>query len=378
MADPMDLPQLREAIEQVDRELLLNLRKRMELVEGVARAKVLGAIPLRDPPREEHVLRRVRQSAAELGLDPHQIERLYRLIMEMSVSRQQEWIHGLESAPLRVAYQGVEGSFSHLAAQARYSGRKGGALLTGYESLREAAESVRSGAADLALIPIENTTAGSMNETYDLLAEGSLSITAEVVAQIEHRLLMLPGSKLEQLRTVLSHPQALAQCEPFLRTVPWIRPQAEFDTAGAARKVSQSNDPTMAAIASESAGRRFGLEVLPRSIQGDRGHYTRYVQVALEAGPIQPSIACKTSLLVVLDNQAGTLGEVLTLFARHRVSLSKIESRPIPGEPWKYRFYLDVEGHSASKELGDALEQVRPLTSTLRILGSYPKEESVG
>ncbi len=373
MSEPVDLPALRDAISGVDRDILIALRKRMELVERVAQAKLSNAIPLRDPPREEQVLERVRVAAAELSLDPHQIERLYRQIMDMSVSRQQDWIHGLQTAPLRVAYQGVEGSYSHLAAQARHSGRKGGVLLTGHDTLREVVESLKKGKADLALMPIENTTAGSMNETYDLLAEGGLCIAAELVTQVEHRLLALPGAKLEALRTVLSHPQAFVQCEAFLRTVPWIRPEPEFDTAGAARKVSEGRDPSVSAIASESAAERFGLEVLPYSIQGGGGQFTRYVEIALELAPVAPGIACKTSLLVVLDHRPGTLGQVLTLFARHGVNLSKIESRPIPGEPWKYRFYLDLEGHCASKELSAALEEVRTLSSQLRVLGSYPK-----
>ena len=373
MSEPVDLPALREAISQVDREILSQLRKRMELVEGVARSKLSNAIPLRDPPREEQVIARVREAAAQLSLDPHQIERLYRLIMEMSVSRQQDWIHTLQSVPLRVAYQGVEGSYSHLAAQARYRGRAGGVLLEGHDTLRGAVESLKKGKADLALVPIENTTAGSMNETYDLLAEGGIWIAAEVVTQVEHRLLTLPGVKLEELRTVLSHPQALIQCEPFLRTVPWISPQAEFDTAGAARKVSEGGDRTVAAIASESAAQRFGLQTLATSIQGSGGQFTRYVEVALEAASVPPGTVCQTSLLAVLDHRPGTLGQVLSLFARHGLNLSKIESRPISGQPWKYRFYLDLEGHSASKELTAALEEVRPLTSELRLLGSYPK-----
>src|SRR5262245_5599690 len=176
MSPTPDLQALREAIEAVDRRVLEVLRERMGLADGIASAKLEQASPLRDRPREEHVLQRVRHLAVELGIDAHEIERLYRLILEMSVARQQGYLASLDTLPLRIAYQGVEGSNSHLAAQRRYAGRPGGALLAGYETFRGAADAVRDGQADVALLPIENSTAGSINETYDLLSEDALSI----------------------------------------------------------------------------------------------------------------------------------------------------------------------------------------------------------
>src|SRR3954447_23206176 len=234
-----DLQALRESIEEIDHEILDHLRRRMDLVEEVAAAKLQTASPFRDPLREDQVFQRVRHAAVERGLDPHEVERLYRVLLEMSVAHQQAHVRSLAAAPLRVAYQGVEGSYSHLTAQRRYAGLAEGVLLEGFETFRGAVEAVRGGTADRALLPIENTTAGSINEVYDLLAEGGLTITAEVVSRIEHCLLGLPGARVEDLRTVLSHPQGLLQCEDFLRVSPWIRPQTEFDTAGSARKVRE-------------------------------------------------------------------------------------------------------------------------------------------
>ena len=286
-----DLQELREELEGLDRRILELVRARMEVVERVAAAKLEAASPLRDRLREEHVLQRVRHAAAELGLDPHEIERLYRQLIEMSVARQQGFIASLDSAPLRVAYQGVEGSNSHLAAQRRYGGRRGGVLLTGHETFREAVAALQEGAADLALLPIENSTAGSINDTYDLLAEGGITITAEVVSAVEHCLLGLPGARVEDLRQVLSHPQALLQCAGFLRGAPWIEPRAEFDTAGAARKVREANDPRLAAIASAEAAALHGLEILRRGIQTEAVNYTRFVEVALHPIPCPPGAA---------------------------------------------------------------------------------------
>jgi chorismate mutase / prephenate dehydratase len=370
---PRDLQSLREALEGVDRELLAILKRRMGLVEEVAEAKLAGAFPFRDLLREEHVLQRVRHLAVEHQLDAHEVERLYRVVMEMSVARQQAHVRGLPTTPLRVAYQGVEGSYSHLTAQRRYGGRAGGALLSGCESFRAVVEQVTSGAADLALLPIENTTAGSINETYDLLAEGGITITGEVVSHIEHCLLGLPGATVEQLRRVLSHPQALLQCQSFLAAAPWLTAEAEFDTAGAARKVREGGDPVVAAIASEAAGRTFGLAVLQRGIQTQQGNFTRFVEVATTPAPCPPDASCKTSLLLALEDRPGALGEVLGELGRRGVNLTKLESRPVPGSPWRYRFYLDLEGHAAGDRVSGALAAIAAMASDFRVLGTYPR-----
>ena len=374
-ADKRDLQALREEMESIDRDLLQQFRRRMALSEEIAIYKIDNAFPFRDKQREEELLLRIRHHAAELSLDAHGMEQLYRLILEMSIAHQHAHIRDLETTPLRVAYQGIEGSNSHLAAQRHYKNQKGGVLLTGYETFRAAADAVLDGTVDVALLPIENSTAGSINQTYELLGEGGLTINAEVVSQVEHCLLAISGTKIEDLRSVLSHPQALLQCEQFLRERPWLKPQAEFDTAGAARKVRESNDRTQAAIASESAGRAFGLELLARGIQTQQSNYTRFVEVAREAAPCPPGVACKTSLVLVTAHKPGALGEVIVAFARRGVNLSKLESRPIPSRPFEYQFYLDIDGHAASEAVTETLREIQSqeLTHELRILGTYPK-----
>jgi len=377
MTATRDLQTLRESIEAVDREILASIRQRMSLVEEVVGAKLDAAVPFRDPPREELVLQRVRHAAVEQGLDAHEVERLYRVILEMSVAHQRAHVRSLATAPLRVTYQGVEGSYSHLTAQRRYAGTPEGVLLEGCETFRAAARAVREGTADLALLPIENTTAGSINETYDLLAEGGLTITAEEVSRIEHCLVALPGTRIEDLRTVISHPQALHQCEDFLHSVPWMRARTEFDTAGAARKVRDSGDRTVAAIASEAAGALFGLEVLRRSIQSQEGNYTRFVELSPHPVPCPSGTPAKTSLLIVLGHRPGTLAELLGLLSRRGINLTKIESRPVPSTPWQYRFYLDVEGHAAEDPIRSALDEAREHTTEIRLLGTYPSAPSI-
>ncbi|HSS49571.1 MAG TPA: prephenate dehydratase domain-containing protein, partial [Thermoanaerobaculia bacterium] len=165
------------------------------------------------------------------------------------------------------------------------------------------------------------------------------------------------------------------QCQEFLHGVPWIAARAEFDTAGSARKVRERNDPTMGAIAGESAARVFGLEILRRSIQTQEGNFTRFVELSLHAEACPPETPARTSLLLILAHRSGSLAEVLTLLSQRGVNLAKLESRPIPSSPWKYRFYLDVEGNAARDPVRGALEEIRPHTTELRVLGSYPAAE---
>jgi chorismate mutase / prephenate dehydratase len=376
MPEP-DLALLRDRIEAVDRQIIALLAERQKIVEDVVAAKLVAASPLRDREREDLLLQRLRGLAVAAGLDAHQVERLYRVVMDMSVAHQEATVRNRADAPLRIAYQGVEGSFSHIAAQRRYGGRPSGALLAGHDTFRAAAEAVTSGAADLALLPIENTTAGSINETYDLLAAGSLHITGEVVSAIEHCLLALPGVELAELRTVISHPQALAQCHDLFATHAHLVPRADLDTAGAARRAAESNDRTLGAIASSAAARRYGLAVVAHGIQSATGNATRFVEVALRPAPVPEGAAAKTSLVFALADRPGVLGEILSQLAARNLSLTKLESRPIPEAPFTYRFYADVLGHAASQPFQAALDDIRPLTTELRVLGTYPAASAV-
>src|SRR3954468_4519986 len=281
-----DMVSLRDRIEAVDRQLIALVAERLKIVEEVAAAKLAAASPFRDREREDLLLQRLRGLAIAAGLDAHQIERLYRVIMDMSVAHQEATVRNRPNAPLRIAYQGVEGSYSHIAAQRRYAGRPGGALLTGHDTFRAAAEAVTTGVSDLALLPIENTTAGSINETYDLLAAGALHITGEVVSAIEHCLLALPGVALADLRVVISHPQALAQCHDFFAKHPHLTARPEVDTAGSARRVAAAGDRTLAAIASSAAAKTYGLAILEQGIQSSAGNATRFVEVGLRPAPV--------------------------------------------------------------------------------------------
>ena len=239
---------------------------------------------------------------------------------------------------------------------------------------------MRTGAADLALLPIENTTAGSINETYDLLAgaSGALHITGEVVSAIEHCLLALPGVALAELRVVRSHPQALAQCHVLFAAHPHLVARADVDTAGSARIVAESGDRTLGAIASAAAAQRYGLAIVQRGVQSAAGNATRFVEISPRPAPVDASAPAKTSLLIELQDRPGALGDILVRFAARGLSLTKLESRPIASAPWTYRFYADVSGHAASAAVLAALDDVRPLTRELRVLGTYAAAAAAG
>ncbi len=374
----MDLSTLRDRIDAVDRQIIALVAERLRIVEEVAVAKLEAASPFRDRGREESLLLKLREHATAAGVDAHQIERIYRVVMEMSVAHQELTVRNRPDAPLRIAYQGVEGSYSHLTAQRRYGTRPGGALLAGHDSFRAAAEAVIHGAADLALLPIENTTAGSINETYDLLADGALHITGEVVSAIEHCLLALPGVPLAELRVVLSHPQALAQCQAFFAEHTQLVARPELDTAGAARRVAQSGDRTLAAIASSAAAKAYGLAIVASKIQSAALNATRFVEISPRPAPVPHDAPAKTSLVFALADRPGALGEVLMRFAARGLSLTKLESRPIPSAPFTYRFYADVLGHASSAPFQAVLEDIALLTTELRVLGTYAADSTVG
>ena len=163
------------------------------------------------------------------------------------------------------------------------------------------------------------------------------------------------------------------QCEAFLRTMPWVKPQAEFDTAGSARKVKEGHARSIGAIASESAARVFGLDIVERAIQNQENNYTRFVEVAKEAASCPSDQPCKTSLVLATGHHPGDLGEVLRQFSSRSINLTKLESHPVPDRPFQYRFYLDIEGHALSQPVSDPLAVIKPLVAELHILGTYPQ-----
>ncbi|MEZ4256266.1 MAG: prephenate dehydratase [Polyangiales bacterium] len=377
-AVPDDLKKYRDALDAIDQRIVDDLAERQSIVAGVAKLKVDGSAPLRDRAREEAILTKLAERGEAAGLDRYYVVNVFRHVLEHSVRVQQEALVDADNPArqmdrtLSISYQGGEGAYSHIAAMRHFGARGVDVEYRGYASFREMLEAVRSHAADYGILPIENTTAGSINEAYDLLASMDLVLVGEEVQPVDHCLLVLPGTRLDQIRRVLSHPQAIAQCREFLDSLPDAKVEAYIDTALSAEKVKRDGDATQAAIASDEAGRIHGLDVLRRGIQNQPENFTRMVVVARAPLGFDPRIACKTSLIIATKHQEGALLLCLNVLADHGLNLTKLESRPRPNTPWEYLFYVDFEGNIADPRVKDAVERLREHTSYLKVLGTYP------
>jgi prephenate dehydratase len=274
----------------------------------------------------------------------------------------------------RVAFQGEPGAFSEAAAIQLLGERITPVPRATFDATFRA---IAEGAADALLVPVENSLAGSVVRVFDLLLESNLSIVAETILPIEMHLIAPPGATLAGIRSVASHPMALAQCERFFAAhAKWIRVPAE-DTAGSVREVLAGGDKSAAAIAGRRAAEHYRGVILAESIQDNPENFTRFVLLlpAKQAAENSNPDARKMTIAMRLAHRPGSLLAALEPFARHGVNMLKIESRPIHGRPWEYQFFLDVEAE-APECLEDALEGIRKATGELRVLGLYGAAQS--
>ena len=273
---------------------------------------------------------------------------------------------------LRVGYQGSEGAYSELAAKHHFTGAAKPLRCVGYHSFRQMLEALKSRELDYAVLPIENSIAGSINESYDLLARMGLSLVGEEFQPIAHCLIGAADVAVTDIRRVYSHPVALAQCGGFLETLEDCHVEAFVDTAMSVAKVKQDADPTQAAIASEQAAALHGLPILRRDIADHPENYTRMVVVASEPAHYEPGVPCKTSLIFSTIHEQGALARCIAIFADRGLNLTKIESRPKPDTPFEYIFYVDFEGNIDRESTQAALHELEDVTTFLTVLGSYP------
>ncbi|MGB0680207.1 MAG: prephenate dehydratase domain-containing protein, partial [Polyangiales bacterium] len=372
-----DLASLRRQLDVVDAQLVDALAARERLVMAVAAQKQDGDAPLRDPAREQALLGRVADLGRAQGLDEFFLTRVFRELLDHSLRRQQAALSGSAderpaATPWVVAYQGVEGSYSHRVATRHFGPYPGAVQYVGYEAFEPMLLAVAQARADFAVLPIENTTAGSINESYDLLARMDLSLVGEEVQAIDHALISPAPVPLSQIRRVYSHPQALLQCSRFLRSLPDCRVEAYHDTAAAVAKVRDEGAPHQAAIASAACADLYGMTLLKRDIANQRANYTRMVIVAREATVVDPRLPCKTSLIFATTHEEGALLRCLSIFAAHHLSLTKLESRPRARVPWHYLFYVDFEGNRDTPAVTRALAELADTAAFVKVLGCYP------
>ena len=375
------LEELRAEIDQIDNDLIDVLARRMQTVKRVAAFKARTHAPLRDELREAQQIARLADRARGRDLDELFVARVFREVVDFSVRTQE--LHLGQNArqanrPITVVFQGAEGAFSHIAGRRFFAPRQSTVTYRGFPTFRAMLEEVRNGSADYAMLPIENTTSGSVHDAYDALSHTDLAIVGEEVLRIEMCLVGIADVPLDSLRKVYSHPQALSQCTAFLASLPQCTVETFIDTAMSVERVKQEHDPTHAAIASAEAAALHGLHVIRRDIANHRENYTRFLVVAREAEPFDPRVPCKTSVMFVMQHERGALLACLGVLAAHGLNLTKLESRPMPGRPFEYLFYVDFEGNVADAPVQAAVDELAGLTRALKIFGSYPSRTTRG
>lgn len=353
------LQELRAEIDDLDLRILRLLSRRADTARQIGRAKSDGAKAVLDLAREKDVIRAIRR-ANPGPLSAEAVEAVFREIVSACRAAQE---------PTSVAFLGPLGTFSHAAALKQF-GRT--AVYVPVDTIADVFTSVEAGRARYGIVPVENTTEGAVTPTLDALADTPLKVIGEVLIRIDHFLVSLSGDR-RKIHRIASHPQPLAQCRNYLaREYPGVPLVAAASTAAAAAVAA--GDGAVAAIAGRLATQTHGLRVVAASIQDNPANVTRFLvlsDVPADA-PQRRTGDDRTSLVVSVHDEVGVLGRVLQPFTTNRINLSMIESRPILGRPWEYRFFLDVTGHVEDKPLARTLARVAKVATSTKVLGSYP------
>lgn len=374
-----DIQHLREKIDEIDTQLLALFEERMAIVREVGRYKAERGLPIFVPDRERELLTDKLAKLADKTL-AQAAEGFFRTLMNVSKDEQQR-IAGYGAIPVhnssaasagKIAYQGVAGAYGEQAAK-EYFGES--AALMSCARFEDVFSAVAKGEAKYGVVPIENSTGGSINEVYDLLGSYGCVITGEHVLKVEHVLLSVEGATIEDIRSVYSHEQGLRQCAHYLAGRGWnLIPY--HNTAVSAQFVAESGRKDYAAIASRRAAEHFKLHILAPDIQDRNDNYTRFIIVS--AHQQVKSGRGKVSIAFTVRHESGSLHAVLKHFAQRSLNLCKIESRNIPGKSWEYRFYLDFEGEIDRAHIEQVMEELKPLTVERQLLGYYPSANNGG
>ena len=374
----MELSQLREQIDVIDAQIVALFEQRMEICRQVAEYKIGTGKKVFDRQRETEKLAKV-ASMAHNEFNGMGVTELFEQIMSMSRKLQYQMltekgsqgklpfigVDELDTQKARVVFQGAEGAYSQ-AAMLRYFGDEVESFHV--ETFREAMGAIEEGSADFAVLPIENSTAGIVNEIYDLLQEYENYIVAEQIMEIEHCLLGVPGAVLEDIETVCSHPQSLMQSSKYLENHNWKQISMQ-NNAFAAEKVAKEQDKRQAAIAGAHAAQVYGLEVLKKGVNHSGTNSTRFIIVTNQK--IFRKDAKKVSICFEIPHESGSLYHMLSHFIYNHLNMTKIESRPIADRNWEYHFFVDFEGNLNDSAVKNALRGIREEALNMKILGNY-------
>ncbi len=376
-----DISSLRDKINKVDEGLIKLLSQRRTLSKEIIRTKEILNNPVRDQKRESELLNRLIKIGKKEGLDSHFISKIFFEIVEDSVRLQQNFVQSKlnrkekSKETVNAVIQGIEGSYSYLAALKYFSYYNYELSFLFKKRFDEVIQSVEKGEADFAVLPIENTTSGGINEVYDLLLHTTLSIVGEEKFQVKHCLVGIGEVPLRKIKKIYAHHQAAAQCSKFLETMAHSAIEYFVDTAMSVQKISKEENVSYAAIASEEASKLFGLKILKSDIANQAENYTRFLIASRKPQKVDRRIPCKTSIVIATSHTPGSLVEALNVFRKFNVNLTKLESRPILGNPWEEIFYLDFEGNISDETIQKVLNELGQHTRFMKVLGSYPSQE---
>ncbi|MFT7009335.1 MAG: chorismate mutase/prephenate dehydratase [Colwellia sp.] len=379
MSEKLDLNEIRKQITTLDQDLLTLFAKRRALTLNVAKSKIQQIRPIRDQQREQELLIRLIKQGKVLGLDAHYVTSIFQTIIEDSVLNQQAFLQSLANPDIQtpsvsVAFLGDKGSYSYLASHRYFSRRAEKIIESGCQNFSDILQQVESGQVDYGMLPIENTSSGSINEVYDLLQHTNLSIVGEITQPIEHCLLTAVDTSLDKIKTIYAHGQPFTQCSNFLDKQNDIRIEYCESTADAMVQVSALQDDTIAVIGSEEGGQLYQLQALEKSIANQNENKTRFILVARKAVEVAEQIPAKTAIILATGQKAGALVECLLVLKEKGINMCKLESRPIQGRPWEEMFYIDVEANLKNFALQEAINQITEHTNFVKVLGCYPIE----
>lgn len=374
----MDLSLLREELDEIDKNIVTLYEKRMDVCAQVAAYKIENGKRVFDKEREQKKLDSV-SALTHNAFNARGVRDLFEQIMAISRKLQYQIIaehtgggrlsftalEALDIHKCRAVFQGAEGAYSQ-AAMMQYFGK--GVDSFHVDTFREAMLAIDEGSADFAVLPIENSSAGIVSEIYDLLVEFENYIVGEQIIKIEHCVMAPSGTKLADVKTVYSHPQSLMQSAHYLTQQGWQQISMK-NNAFAAKKVAQDQDRTQAAIASEAAAQIYGLEILERGVNDLKDNSTRFIIVTNQK--VFAKDASKISLCFELNHESGALYHALSHMMYNGLNVTKVESRPIFGRNWEYRFFLDFEGNLTDSAVKNALRGLREETHNMKILGNY-------
>lgn len=378
---PSDLISLREKISSIDSKLLSLLAERRAISKQVAEQKIAQNKPVRDLAREEQMLIDLIEQGQEKSLDGYFVKQVFQTIIEDSVLHQQALLQEFLNLPNgdatinRVAYLGSQGSYSNLACHKYFSRYPGELKAMGCSSFAEIIEKVEHKHADYGILPIENTSSGSINDVYDLLQHTSLSIVGELTHPVNHCMVSAVPTQLERIKTLYAHPQVYAQCSHFLAQFDDVN-IVHCEASSAAFEAIQSDTTgTVAALGSGEGARLYGLQIIAEALANQKKNYSRFIVLANKPIDVASQVPAKTTWIMSTEQKPGALVDALLILKQHGVNMSKLESRPITGNPWEEMFYVDVEGNVRDSNMQRAIDELQQTTRYLKVLGCYPNED---